>query len=59
MGSYETLSSPIEDRPRAKGAAFSGDEVEKLFMPFIDPEISRMVERFQRPIRRPMNTFCV
>jgi hypothetical protein len=42
----------VEDMLREKGASFSSDEIEEIFMPFIDPEIRRIVERFQRPVRR-------
>jgi hypothetical protein len=32
---------------------FSEDELEKLFMPFVDPHIRRLVERFERPRESP------
>ncbi|MBW1784008.1 MAG: J domain-containing protein [Deltaproteobacteria bacterium] len=46
------VKESIEDRLREKAAAFSSDELEKLFMPFIDPRIRRIVEQFERPVRR-------
>jgi len=46
------VEESIEDRLREKGAAVSSDEIEDLFMPFIDPEIRRIVERFQRPTKK-------
>jgi len=46
------VEESIEDRLRANGSSFYSDEIEKLFIPFIDPEIRRIVERFQRPTKR-------
>ena len=34
---------------REMAERFSEDELEKLFMPFLDPHIRRVVERFERP----------
>jgi len=46
------VDESIEERLQEMGASFSSDEIEQLFMPFVDPEIRRIVEQFQRPARR-------
>ena len=46
------VEESLEERFRLKEATFSIDELEKLFMPFIDPRIRRIVEQFERPVRR-------
>ena len=45
------VEEAIEERLREKGCSFSYDELEELFIPFIDPEIRRIVDSFQRPSR--------
>lgn len=46
------VEESVEDRLRQKGSHVSSGEIEKLFMPFVDAEIRRNVERFERPVRR-------
>jgi len=43
------VDESVEERLRARGSAVDSDELERLFMPFIDPRIRRIVEMFQRP----------
>jgi hypothetical protein len=45
------VDESLEERLRAKGSGVESDELEQLFMPFIDPRIRRIVEMFQRPKR--------
>jgi len=48
------IEESIEEGLLEKGFSFSGDEIEELFMPFIDPGIRRIVERFQRPVKKEL-----
>lgn len=48
------VEESIEEGLLEKGFSFSGDEIEELFMPFIDPGIRRIVERFQRPLKKKL-----
>jgi len=43
------LREGLEEDLRARGAAFTSEDLEALFMPFLDPEIRRIVEAFDRP----------
>ncbi len=52
--SFHVKESFLE-RVQKRAERFSEDELEKLFMPFVDPHIRRIVEQFERPgkPRRP------
>lgn len=45
------VDESLEEGIRAMGSAVDSDELERLFRPFIDPEIRRIVEMFERPRR--------
>ena len=42
------ISEEIEEILDAKAAAYSYDELEAVFLPFVDPRIRRVAEQFQR-----------
>jgi len=48
------IDESIEKDLLEKEVFFCGDEIEELFMPFIDPGIRRIVERFQRPVKKEL-----
>lgn len=41
------INEAVEDQLRASGASYSDNDLEALFIPFLDPYIRRIVERFQ------------
>ncbi len=43
------IKEALLERVREMAERFSEDELEALFMPFLDPRIRRIVERFERP----------
>jgi hypothetical protein len=43
------IHESVEETVRSKAAEFSYDELESVFIPFLDPYIRRIVERFQGP----------
>ncbi len=43
------LREGLEEGLRKAGARFSDDDLESLFLPYLDPHIRRIVEQFQRP----------
>ncbi len=43
------IRESLEEILQEKGASYSDDELEDLFMPFLDPYIRHIVERFKRP----------
>jgi hypothetical protein len=53
------LREGLEQDLRDLGADFSDDHLESLFLPFLDPRIRRIVERFQRtdPSRKPWKAY--
>jgi hypothetical protein len=42
------LKDDIEDTLRAKNAAYTDDELERIFLPFLDPRIRRIIKNFDR-----------
>ncbi len=46
------IKESLEDALRAKKARYSDEELEGLFIPFLDPYIRQIVERFKRPGRK-------
>jgi hypothetical protein len=42
------LSESLEETLQAMGASYSDQELEDLFLPFVDPYIRRIVERFKK-----------
>ena len=48
------VEESIEEGLLKEGASFSGDELEELFMPFIDPEIRRIADMFHRPAKKEL-----
>jgi hypothetical protein len=45
------IKEAVEERLRRIGASYSDEELERLFIPFLDPHIRRIVERFSGPRR--------
>jgi len=45
------IREDLEDALRERGAVFAGDDLEALFLPFLNPGIRRIVEAFERPTR--------
>jgi len=43
------IHETVEEKLRARGTDFSYDDLEAVFIPFLDPHIRRIVERFQTP----------
>ena len=43
------IRESLEEILQGRGASYSDEELEGLFMPFLDPFIRRIVERFKRP----------
>jgi len=43
------IRESLEETLHSRGATYSDEELEDLFMPFLDPYIRRIVERFKRP----------
>ncbi|MGD8982408.1 MAG: DnaJ domain-containing protein [Desulfobacteraceae bacterium] len=43
------IRESLEETLRAMGASYSDEELEDLFLPFMDPYIRGIVERFKRP----------
>jgi hypothetical protein len=43
------IHESVEEEIRSKKAHFCYDELEAIFLPFLDPHIRRIVERFQSP----------
>jgi hypothetical protein len=39
----------IEETISSQGIIYNYDELEKLFLPFLDPEVRRIIEQFDRP----------
>ncbi len=48
------VEESLEEGLLNEGVSFSGDELEELLMPFIDPGIRRIVEMFQRPVKKDL-----
>ncbi|MGB9496786.1 MAG: J domain-containing protein [Dissulfuribacterales bacterium] len=42
------IDPAVEEAISSQGVVFNYDELEKIFMPFLDPEIRRVVEQFDR-----------
>ena len=43
------IRESLEEELRNQGVEYSQDELESLFIPFLDPEIRRIIERFKSP----------
>ena len=43
------IRESLEESLQAMGASYSDEELEDLFLPFMDPYIRRIIERFKRP----------
>lgn len=43
------IRESLEEELRTQGVEYSQDELESLFIPFLDPEIRRIIERFKSP----------
>ncbi len=46
------IGEDLQEALDAKGVEYSDDALEALFIPFLDPEIRRVVEMFERPPRK-------
>ncbi|MFO7786083.1 MAG: hypothetical protein ACQET7_09845 [Thermodesulfobacteriota bacterium] len=53
------LREGLEQELRDLGANFTDDDLESLFLPFLDPRIRRIVEQFQRtdPSKKPWKAY--
>lgn len=47
------ISEEVEERLEARGATYGAEELEDLFLPFLAPDIRRIVETFSNRSRRP------
>ncbi len=52
------FQSVIEENLEKAGARFASDEIERLFKPFLKPEIRRIVETFDRYRRSRLHVSC-
>jgi hypothetical protein len=49
------IGEAVEERLRAMNVVYTTHELESIFLPFLDPEIRRIIQRFDRGLGGPVN----